>query len=59
MERGNGNEWKYISVKCKPWHFISKLRLRYKLNQIKVQIFSFDDTFRTILIFIEKFIDYI
>ena len=60
MERGNGNERKYISVKCKPWHFISRLRLRYKLNQIKVQIFSFDDKlFRTILLFIEKFIDYI
>ena len=32
MERGNGNERKYISAKCDFWHFVSKLRLRYKLR---------------------------
>ena len=37
MERGNGNERKYISVKCKFWHFISKLRLRHKLRILELQ----------------------
>ena len=40
MERGNGNERKYISVKCKFWRFISKLRLRNKLRilEFKYQV---------------------